>query len=194
MLRQFNRVCGVVKRFKSKQIVPAVSQVPAPVHHGEEDSIVVKSTTSVPTYSDDGQKLAADVVNIKDDLQSIIADRDIQLTSGVPPEMTRRRVQIYKAAKSVMQSGPQSSYYRIQFDPDQDNTKWDNKLMGWSSTNDPVQAVNLKFNDVNEAIRFAMKNGWDYVVNEPQYPKFTPKSYADNFKYQAGQLRFVKTK
>jgi len=43
--------------------------------------------------------------------------------------------------------------------------------------------VRLEFVTLEEAIAFATKRGLDYVVIEPHEPRFAPKSYADNFRY-----------
>ena len=37
--------------------------------------------------------------------------------------------------------------------------------------------------NLDEAVAFAEKHGFAYVVEEPQELKFRPKSYADNFRY-----------
>ena len=56
-------------------------------------------------------------------------------------------------------------------------------LMGWSSAGDTLNEISLRFDTLKEAIDFATKGGLDYAVTEPQQPRFKPKSYADNFRY-----------
>lgn len=57
---------------------------------------------------------------------------EAELISGVPPEITRRPVRIYKPTKTAMQSGTaETMYWRLDFDAQQ---QWSNPLMGWAST------------------------------------------------------------
>jgi hypothetical protein len=56
-------------------------------------------------------------------------------------------------------------------------------LMGWVSAADTLNEVSLRFDTREEAIAYAEKRGLDYVVVEHQEPRFKPKSYADNFRY-----------
>jgi NADH dehydrogenase (ubiquinone) Fe-S protein 4 len=64
--------------------------------------------------------------------------------------------------------------------------RWESPLMGWTSSADPVQALKLQFNHVEEAIQFAQRNGLKYRVEEVDLPvQKEEKSYADNFRYQA---------
>jgi NADH dehydrogenase (ubiquinone) Fe-S protein 4 len=37
----------------------------------------------------------------------------------------------------------------------------------------------MKFRTAEEAVRFCEKQGWEYFVQKPKIPKFTPKSYAE---------------
>lgn len=57
-------------------------------------------------------------------------------------------------------------------------------LMGWASAADTLNEVKLRFDTLDEAVAFAKKNGMDYSVIEPHEPKFRPKSYSDNFRWQ----------
>ena len=42
--------------------------------------------------------------------------------------------------------------------------RWENNLMGWSSTADPLSNTNIDFADKEEAVAFADKNGWAYML------------------------------
>jgi hypothetical protein len=66
--------------------------------------------------------------------------------------------------------------------------------MTHNGSHDTVQAMRLRFNTPTEAAQFAIKQGWDFGIQEDQNPTFTKKSYSDNFKHIPGPLRFVKTK
>jgi NADH dehydrogenase (ubiquinone) Fe-S protein 4 len=61
--------------------------------------------------------------------------------------------------------------------------RWENPLIGWSSSGDPLSNMAVKFSSKEDAIHFAEKNGWAYEVEEPQKWKFKPKSYGLNFSW-----------
>ncbi|KAI8820807.1 ETC complex I subunit conserved region-domain-containing protein [Fimicolochytrium jonesii] len=112
--------------------------------------------------------------------------------SGVPDYVTRRPIRIYQRSRSATQQGSsKAEKWVISFDVQE---RWENPLMGWASSHDPVQGVTMEFPDREQAIRFALRQGWEYTVDEPAKAKFRIKTYADNFKYVPGKLRFIKTK
>ncbi|KAJ3103414.1 hypothetical protein HDU97_010160 [Phlyctochytrium planicorne] len=116
----------------------------------------------------------------------------VELISGVPPEVTRRSVRIYRPANTPTQSGSaRPNHWKIDFDVKE---RWENPLMGWASSADPVQALNIKFLTKEDAILFAERQGYDYWIDLPKEAKFVPKLYADNFKYYPGKLRLIRTK
>ena len=56
----------------------------------------------------------------------------VDLLSGMPQEMKKRSVRIYKPAKSATQSGVEkTTKWRMDFDI---TNKWQNPLMGWTSS------------------------------------------------------------
>ncbi|ORX89765.1 hypothetical protein K493DRAFT_232488 [Basidiobolus meristosporus CBS 931.73] len=117
------------------------------------------------------------------------------IISGAPEEMKERTVRIYMPAKTAMQSGlQQTRSWKLDFELVNTGSQWENPLMGWSSSADPVQALRMRFPNKEDAIRFAEKQGWNYVVEEPKTRKFNKKVYADNFKFSPNKLRMIKTK
>ena len=56
-----------------------------------------------------------------------------------------------------------------------------NPLMGWESSTDTLEEVNLKFSSKEKAIDYAKKNNISFKVIEPKKKEFVIKSYADNF-------------
>lgn len=91
------------------------------------------------------------------------------------------QVTILKPAKSAMQSGlVNTKHWVIKFPAD--NTKEIEKVMGWVSSSDTMQEVQLKFETKEEAINYAKKNHLDYQVIQPHEKKFTIRTYAENFK------------
>jgi len=105
---------------------------------------------------------------------------DQSLITGMPEELTKERsVKIYKPAKNAMQSGTAGiKRWKIEFDTKE---RWENNLMGWSSTADPLSNTVLDFATKEEAIDFAEKNNWDFVLEDPKERAPKSKSYALNF-------------
>jgi ETC complex I subunit conserved region len=56
-------------------------------------------------------------------------------------------------------------------------------LMGWTSSGDTRQQVTLKFDTKEEAIAYAQREGYAYVVEEPKPKRLQTRAYSDNFKY-----------
>ena len=92
------------------------------------------------------------------------------------------QVRIYQPARNAMQSGKAGSkLWVLQFvsavkreaDP----------LMGWTSSDNTSQQVTLKFDTKEEAIAYAQREGYAYVVEEPKPRRLQTRAYADNFKY-----------
>ncbi|EDV26914.1 uncharacterized protein TRIADDRAFT_22290, partial [Trichoplax adhaerens] len=107
---------------------------------------------------------------------------DISEVTGVPmDEMATRIVRIYKPARNAMQSGTYATrLWILDFD---NQERWENPLMGWASSADPVSNVYVQFDSKEEAIAFAEKNGWTYTVDSPQLPTMVPKTYGANFSW-----------
>ena len=56
-------------------------------------------------------------------------------------------------------------------------------LMGWTSSEDTLNQVQLKFSSQEEAVSFADKKGWKYTIGSSSSRKVTPRNYSDNFRY-----------
>lgn len=102
--------------------------------------------------------------------------------SGVPEEHIKtRHVRIYVPARNAMQSGNHATRkWRIDFD---NRERWENPLMGWVSTGDPLSNTKVDFVSAEDAIEFCEKNGWEYRVEEPKKKKPVFKSYGANFSW-----------
>ncbi|XP_052100265.1 NADH dehydrogenase [ubiquinone] iron-sulfur protein 4, mitochondrial-like [Mytilus californianus] len=107
---------------------------------------------------------------------------DLAVLSGVPDEQIKtRQVRIFLPAKNAMQSGTYSQRrWKIEFDTQE---RWENPLMGWTSSGDPLSNLNCTFLTPDDAIAFVEKNGWKYHVEEMKETKFKPKSYGANFSW-----------
>ncbi|KAB2619511.1 NADH dehydrogenase [ubiquinone] iron-sulfur protein 4 [Pyrus ussuriensis x Pyrus communis] len=110
---------------------------------------------------------------------------DIGMISGIPEQHLRRRVIIYSPARTAIQQGSgKVGKWKINFLSTQ---KWENPLMGWTSTGDPyanVGEAGLTFESEEAAKEFAEKHGWDYTVRKRHTPLLKAKAYADNFKWK----------
>jgi len=67
---------------------------------------------------------------------------------------------------------------------------WDNSLMGWVSSSDPMAnniRLQMTFRNAQEAVYFAKKRGWEFVVEKPIMRKgrSDDAQYQDNFLSQA---------
>ncbi|ONK59810.1 uncharacterized protein A4U43_C08F10940 [Asparagus officinalis] len=111
---------------------------------------------------------------------------EIGIVSGIPEEHLKRRVIIYSPARTSSQQGSgKVGKWKINFMSIQ---KWENPLMGWTSTGDPYANVGdagLAFDSKEAAKAFAEKHGWDYMVKKRHTPVLKVKAYADNFKWKA---------
>lgn len=120
----------------------------------------------------------------KPQVEAIVVEESLDITNinGVPEEhTTRRRVRIFQPAKNAMQSGTNDTHnWVIEFENRQ---RWENPLMGWTSTGDPMSNLRLTFTTKEDAIRFADKNGWQYFAEEERVRKPLKKSYAANFSW-----------
>lgn len=106
----------------------------------------------------------------------------LSTVSGVPPEHVQgRRVRIYKQAKNAMQSGTNDTHkWKLDFE---NRERWENPLMGWTSTGDPLSNLNLWFTNKEDAIDYCERQGYHYEIDEPQPRRNLKKLYADNFSW-----------
>ncbi|KAG8192212.1 hypothetical protein JTE90_009972 [Oedothorax gibbosus] len=106
---------------------------------------------------------------------------DLTPVTGVPEEHVKtRRVRIFRPAKNAMQSGTfNTRKWQMEFET---RERWENPLMGWASSGDPLSNIAVNFSTKEEAIDFCEKNGWPCFVDEPNVPESSrPKSYGANF-------------
>lgn len=108
---------------------------------------------------------------------------DLSPVTGVPEEHVKtRRVRIYIPPKNAMQSGTDNlHHWQIEFD---NRERWENPLMGWASTGDPLSNMNITFNSQEEAIEHCEKNGWKWFIDNVEKPKVQRvKNYGVNFSW-----------
>jgi ETC complex I subunit-like protein len=87
---------------------------------------------------------------------------------------------IYRPAKSAMQSGQANTRdWILEFEPEQ--ARQIEPLMGWTSSGDMRQQVQLRFDTLEEAIAYCERHGIAYQVSEHKPSAPRAMSYADNF-------------
>jgi hypothetical protein len=92
------------------------------------------------------------------------------------------RARIYRPSKTAMQSGRAGTSQWV-LDYEIATPRRPDPLMGWSSAQDTLNEVRLKFDTQEEAVAFATRKGLDYALIEPHERTPKAKAYADNFRY-----------
>ncbi|KAJ3062313.1 hypothetical protein HDU99_005257 [Rhizoclosmatium hyalinum] len=150
---------------------------------------LLSSTTRVAASNSAAASTASTAVAAATDDRRVF---QAELLSGAPPSLQQHAVRIFRPANTPTQNGSaRANHWRIDFDT---QDKWENSLMGWASSADPVQALSLKFLTKEDAILFAERQGYDYWVDLPKESGFKVKQYSSNFKYSPGKLRYQHTK
>jgi ETC complex I subunit conserved region len=93
---------------------------------------------------------------------------------------------IYRPARTAMQSGQaKTKEWMLDYEPEQPRTV--EPLMGWTSSADMRQEVQLSFDTKEEAIAYCERHGVAYQVFETKPPARPCVSYSDNFAYTRRQ-------
>jgi hypothetical protein len=89
---------------------------------------------------------------------------------------------IFKPSKTAMQSGfANTKDWVLQFEPEEPRTV--EPLMGWTSSGDMRQQVQLRFGTKDEAIAYCERQGLAYQLFEPKPVQRRIASYSDNFAF-----------
>jgi hypothetical protein len=92
------------------------------------------------------------------------------------------RARIYRPARNAMQSGrARTKQWLLEYEPETPRTI--DPLMGWTSSKDMRQQLNLEFDTAEEAVAYAQAHGIPYQLFEPHLPTPKPKAYSDNFRF-----------
>jgi len=107
---------------------------------------------------------------------------DLTPLTGIPElHVKHRRVRIFKPAKNAMQSGTNATQkWRIEFDAWE---RWENRLMGWVSTGDPLSNMIVEFSDLEDAIAYCERHKWNFEVEQPQKLRRLKKNYGENYSW-----------
>jgi hypothetical protein len=89
---------------------------------------------------------------------------------------------IYKPARTAMQSGAgKTKQWLLEFEAEKPLEV--EPLMGWTSSAETRQQVQLWFDTEEEAVAYAERAGIPHRVEAPKETKRRPLSYSDNFKF-----------
>jgi ETC complex I subunit conserved region len=98
--------------------------------------------------------------------------------------MKTPHVFIYQPAKTAMQSGlAKTKRWKLEFKPT--SGQYVEPLMGWVGQKDTQQQLSLFFDSKEQAVAYAEERGLPYHVKEPHRKAMRPKSYSDNFRFDA---------
>jgi hypothetical protein len=90
------------------------------------------------------------------------------------------KARIFRPSKNAMQSGWAKTHrWVLKFE--QLSSRTVEPLMGYTSTADTRQQLNLAFDSKEDAIAYAKRNNIDYQVIEPKERKRRIVAYSDNF-------------
>jgi len=116
---------------------------------------------------------------------------EVATLDGMPRVHRDREVIISQSCKTAMQQATgKTKPWHIKWEPWE---VWTNPMMGWTSSADSMQQVDLQFDTQEQAVRFAEKRGWKYRLKAPierfeakgenKYAlNFLPKAYENEIK------------
>lgn len=89
-------------------------------------------------------------------------------------------VRIYQPCQSAMQAGKRKTKeWRVEFET-RDPLRPD-PLMGWVSSVDMKEELQLSFPSLEEALQYAKAKGFQYKIYNPAQNSLHPKTYGTNF-------------
>ncbi|PUU80192.1 ETC complex I subunit conserved region-domain-containing protein [Tuber borchii] len=120
---------------------------------------------------------------------------DAASISGAPLDLQARTVRIYKPSKAATQSGNWNErQWRMDWDVLSRGHRWENPLMGWQSSGDSMQGTHIFFKSREDAVAFAEKQGYKWLIQEPNERAFRAKTYSANFFHSPKELKIIRTK
>ena len=121
------------------------------------------------------------VIPLTEEISALDSPVPLKELSGIPPNHIGRYAVIFIPARCTTQSGTNATHkWRIEFETQQ---RWENPVMGWASSGDPLSNMVLEFSSKEAAIHYAVENGWKYKVKEPATILPKKKLYAANFSW-----------
>jgi len=158
------------------------------------NSVVVTQKNSVERYSDKLRALDSHTVwGVTEPLPDPVLPEDPKEIAALDTaqecdyRMKDRVATIRQNFSSVTQSPKmQEQKWCISFqEGDTSAKRWTNSLMGWTSSSDTMSnnSLMVEFNTAKEAVYFAKKRGWNYIVERPivRHTRNDGALYQDNF-------------
>ena len=96
----------------------------------------------------------------------------------------KTKARIYQPSRNTMQSG-RAGLKEWILEYETETPRKPEPLMGWVSSGDTLNQVEMSFATKEDAIMFAERRGLLYTITENHERRVRPRSYADNFKYEA---------
>ncbi|KII67190.1 NADH dehydrogenase [ubiquinone] iron-sulfur protein 4, mitochondrial [Thelohanellus kitauei] len=94
-----------------------------------------------------------------------------------------RMAVIYKKARNTMQSATyRPDQWMIRYEA---QNQWENPLMGWVSSADPLSNIDIDFDDIKDAIAYCNKYGISFTIRQPAKTKPSFATYAENFSWSS---------
>ena len=95
------------------------------------------------------------------------------------------RVRIYQKSKSAMQSGSMSGRSGLPWHIEvvRQHPAEAEPLMGWQSSMETLHTIDLAFPRLEDAVAYAEKHGFEYIVSNPTPKRRRAQAYADNFRF-----------
>ena len=90
------------------------------------------------------------------------------------------KARIHQPTKTATQSGRKTNNWFLEPIIEEQYKSNDN-LMGWTSSGNAMSQIKLEFNNLQDAVKYAVNLGWSYKIILPQITHIRKKSYADNF-------------
>lgn len=92
------------------------------------------------------------------------------------------RARIYRPSRTATQSGSaRTREWVLEYSPETPRDV--DPLMGWTSSDDMLSQVRLRFDSCEAAVAYAREKGIDHVVLRPRErkPVIRPRGYGENF-------------
>eukprot|EP00039_Didymoeca_costata_P033437 m.42349 g.42349 ORF g.42349 m.42349 type:complete len:159 (-) comp9872_c0_seq1:993-1469(-) len=117
----------------------------------------------------------------------------VNALTGIPTEQMKRVVRITEPAIVVTQSGSfkRGGKFSLRWETQE---RWENPLMGWASSADPLSNLELDFDSLDAAKAYCDKHGLVYnIVEQPKKRSVAgKKSYGANFSWDKRTRRNTK--
>ncbi len=95
-------------------------------------------------------------------------------------KIKKNKFLIFKPSKSAMQSGLSNTKRWCLRNNEIDKTYMSSRFC-WTGSSNPERQIKIFFDNLDNAIKFAEKNNYDYDIVKPNKRKIVKKSYAENF-------------